>query len=316
MLNRRILRIKAFKAIYSYAENPSMTLAEVQSQLETSCEAARSLYLKMLAIIPCLTDEALSRIEAARTKFVQTEEERNPNMKFVENAIAPLLRDDPDLTKILSRRKLGWENCDAFIRNVFSSILSKDYYKEYMASPEKSLRQDANLFVRIFEEEFVDREDLWSILEDESIWWNDDLAYSLSVCCDTLKDLGKGRRWDLPPLYRSEITGSAESDKDFVSKLVRTSYSCFEKYSALVAGSTDQWESDRLFTTDTVLIVMGLSEAKAFPELPLRVTINEYVEISKYYSTPKSRRFVNGLLDRLIKKQIEEGDIAKNEIID
>ena len=106
------------------------------------------------------------------------------------------------------------------------------------------------------------------------------------------------------------------SDKDFVSKLVRTSYSCFEKYSALVAGSTDQWESDRLFTTDTVLIVMGLSEAKAFPELPLRVTINEYVEISKYYSTPKSRRFVNGLLDRLIKKQIEEGDIAKNEIID
>ena len=137
-----------------------------------------------------------------------------------------------------------------------------------------------------------------------------------NVCCDTLKDLGKGRRWDLPPLYRSEITGSAESDKDFVSKLVRTSYSCFEKYSALVAGSTDQWESDRLFTTDTVLIVMGLSEAKAFPELPLRVTINEYVEISKYYSTPKSRRFVNGLLDRLIKKQIEEGDIAKNEIID
>ena len=122
MLNRRILRIKAFKAIYSYAENPSMTLAEVQSQLETSCEAARSLYLKMLAIIPCLTDEALSRIEAAKTKFVQTEEERNPNMKFVENAIAPLLRDDPDLTKILSRRKLGWENCDAFIRNVFSSI--------------------------------------------------------------------------------------------------------------------------------------------------------------------------------------------------
>ena len=316
MLNRRILRIKAFKALYSYAENPSMTLAEVQSQFETSCEAARSLYLKMLAIIPCLTDEALSRIEAAKTKFTQTEEERNPNLKFVGNSIAPLLKDDPDLAKILSRRKLGWENCDALIRNVFSSILTKDYYKEYMADPRRSLRQDADLFIRIFEEEFVDREDLCKILEDESIWWNDDLAYSLSVCCDTLRDLGRGRRWDLPPLYRSEITGSEESDKDFASKLVRTSYSCFEKYSALVAESTDQWEKDRLFTTDTVLIVMGLSEAKAFPELPLRVTINEYVEISKFYSTPNSRRFVNGLLDRLIKKQIEEGDIVKTEKID
>ena len=315
MLNRRILRIKAFKAMYSYAENPSMTLAEVQSQFESSCESARSLYLKMLSIIPCLTDEALSRIEAAKTKFNQTEEDRNPNMKFVENSIAPLLRDDPDLSKILSRRKLSWENCDALLRSVFSSIMTKDYYKEYMADPKRSLKQDAQLFVRIFEEEFVDNEDLWKILEDESIWWNDDLAYSLSICCDTLRELGKGRRWDLPPLYRSDMTGSPESDKDFASKLLHTSYSCYDKYSALIAESTAQWEKDRLFTTDIVLIVMGLSEAKAFPDLPIRVTINEYVEISKYYSTPNSRRFVNGLLDRLAKKQIEAGDIAKTEKI-
>ena len=309
MLNRRILRIKAFKVMFSYAENPSMTLAEAESQLETSCEATRSLYLFMLSIIPYVTKEAARRIEDARGKFNPTEEEKNPNMKFVQNAIAPLLDNDPDFTKLLAKRKLSWEPFDAFIRDTYDSMTKKDYFKAYMAEPARSVKADAALFIKMFEEEFVDSEALANILEDLSIWWNDDLAYSLTVCCDTMKSLSKGLRWELPPLYRSDmiVPKPVESDKTFVTKLLRTSYTCYDKYFPLVASSTDQWQEDRLFITDTVLIVMGLAEAKAFPDLPLRVTINEYVEISKYYSTPKSRSFVNGLLDRLAKKLIEEG---------
>ena len=313
MLNRRILRVKAFKVMYSFAENPSMTLAEAESQLEASCEAVRSLYLFMLSIIPCLTKEAAQRIESAKGKFNPTAEERNPNMKFVENAVAPLLEGDPDFVKILSRRKLSWEQYDAFIRSTYESISQKEYFKAYLEDPTRSLAKDAALFIKVFEEEFVDSEALSEILEDLSIWWTDDLAYALTVCCDTMKSLSKGLRWELPPLYRSDMLTPrpAESDKAFVTKLLRTSYSCYDKYFPLVASSTDQWQEDRLFTTDTVLIVMGLAEAKAFPALPLRVTINEYVEISKYYSTPKSRSFVNGLLDRLSKKLIGEGEIVK-----
>ena len=313
MLNRRILRIKAFKVMFSYAENPSMTLAEAESQLETSCEATRSLYLFMLSIIPYVTKEAARRIEDARGKFNPTEEEKNPNMKFVQNAIAPLLDNDPDFTKLLTKRKLSWEPFDAFIRDTYDSMTKKDYFKAYMAEPARSVKADAALFIKMFEEEFVDSEALANILEDLSIWWNDDLAYSLTVCCDTMKSLSKGLRWELPPLYRSDmiVPKPVESDKTFVTKLLRTSYTCYDKYFPLVASSTDQWQEDRLFITDTVLIVMGLAEAKAFPDLPLRVTINEYVEISKYYSTPKSRSFVNGLLDRLAKKLIEEGEIVK-----
>lgn len=313
MLNRRILRVKAFKVMYSFAENPSMTLAEAESQLEASCEAVRSLYLFMLSIIPCLTKEAAQRIESAKGKFNPTAEERNPNMIFVENAVAPLLEGDPDFVKILSRRKLSWEQYDAFIRSTYESISQKEYFKAYLEDPTRSLAKDAALFIKVFEEEFVDSEALAEILEDLSIWWTDDLAYALTVCCDTMKSLSKGLRWELPPLYRSDMLTPrpAESDKAFVTKLLRTSYSCYDKYFPLVASSTDQWQEDRLFTTDTVLIVMGLAEAKAFPALPLRVTINEYVEISKYYSTPKSRSFVNGLLDRLSKKLIGEGEIVK-----
>ncbi len=317
MLNRRILRIKAFKVLYSYAENQSMTLAEAESLLEASCEATRSLYLFMLDIIPYLTAEARTRIENAQKKFNPTEEERNPNLKFTRNLISHLLEQDPDFQKIISRRKLSWDSYDALVRSVYDSICTKDYFKEYMASPESSLAEDASLFIRIFEEEFVDNDELAKILEDMSILWCDDLAYSLTTCCDTLKSLAKGYRWSLPPLYRSEmdLSKNAESDKAFIYKLLRTSFACFGKYAPLVAGNTTQWEKDRLFTVDTVLIVMGLSEAKAFPAMPLRVTINEYVEISKFYSTPKSRSFVNGLLDRLIKKQIEDGDIVKTEKI-
>lgn len=305
--------MKAFKVMYSFAENPSMTLAEAESQLEASCEAVRSLYLFMLSIIPCLTKEAAQRIESAKGKFNPTAEERNPNMIFVENAVAPLLEGDPDFVKILSRRKLSWEQYDAFIRSTYESISQKEYFKAYLEDPTRSLAKDAALFIKVFEEEFVDSEALAEILEDLSIWWTDDLAYALTVCCDTMKSLSKGLRWELPPLYRSDMLTPrpAESDKAFVTKLLRTSYSCYDKYFPLVASSTDQWQEDRLFTTDTVLIVMGLAEAKAFPALPLRVTINEYVEISKYYSTPKSRSFVNGLLDRLSKKLIGEGEIVK-----
>lgn len=294
-----------------------MTLPEAEALLEASCEATRSLYLFMLDIIPYLTAEARTRIENAQKKFNPTEEERNPNLKFTRNLISPLLEQDPDFQKIISRRKLSWDSYDALVRSVYDSICTKDYFKEYMASPESSLAEDASLFIRIFEEEFVDNDELAKILEDMSILWCDDLAYSLTTCCDTLKSLAKGYRWSLPPLYRSEmdLSKNAESDKAFIYKLLRTSFACFGKYAPLVAGNTTQWEKDRLFTVDTVLIVMGLSEAKAFPAMPLRVTINEYVEISKFYSTPKSRSFVNGLLDRLIKKQIEDGDIVKTEKI-
>lgn len=313
MLNRRILRIKAFKVLYSYAENPSLTLKEAKAQLEISCEATRSLYLFMLGIIPCLTSEAATRIENAGRKFNPTEEEKNPNLKFVSNGIAPLISEDPDFQKLSAKRKLSWEPFDAFIRNTYDSMVRKDYYKEYMADPDRSLKQDAALFTRMFEEEFVDSAELADILEDLSIWWNDDLAYALTVCCDTMKDLGRGRRWELPPLYKSEMQPSknTESDREFVTKLLTTSYTCYGKFFPLVAASTDQWTEDRLFTTDVVLVIMGLGEAKAFPSMPVRVTINEYVEISKFYSTPKSRSFVNGILDRLIKKLVAEGEIVK-----
>lgn len=313
MLNRRILRIKAFKVLYSSVLSGNMSLAQAESQLDLSCEAARDLYIYMLGIISPLTAIARERIEIAKSKFNPTEEERNPNMKFAENALAKLLDEDVDFQKAFSKRKFSWQQYDIFLKKVMSSVLTKDYYAKYMASSERSLKEDCRLFTRIFEEEFVDSEELEHILEEKSLYWNDDLAYSLTWCCKTLKALAAGERWTLYPLYQSEmLTGDGvESDKFFVRKLLQSSFASYEKYSAMVAEAVSGWEKERLFSTDVVLIAMGLSEVVTFPTIPVKVTINEYVEISKFYGTPKSRSFVNGLLDRLVQTLVNEGLVNK-----
>lgn len=313
MLNRRILRIKAFKVLYSSILAGNTSLSQAESQLDQACEATRDLYIYMLGIVSPLTRIARERIEAAKGKFNPTEEERNPNMKFADNALARLLDEDKDFQKVFSKKKFSWAQYDLLLKKLMTSIASKEYFAEYMASPERSLAEDCKLFTKIFEEEFVDSEELEQILEDKSLYWNDDLAYALTWCCKTFKSLAKGEGWSLLPLYQSEmLQGSeVESDKYFVRKLLQASYAGYENYSAMVAEAVTGWEKERLFSTDVVLIVMGLAETVTFPTIPVKVTINEYVELSKFYGTPKSRSFVNGLLDRLVQNLVNEGKVNK-----
>jgi len=313
MLNRRILRIKAFKVLYSSVLADNMSLSQAESQLEISCEATRDLYVYMLGIISPLTAVARDRIETAKTKFNPTDEERNPNMKFADNALARLIDSDVDFQKLYKKKKFDWTQYDLFLKKVMTSIASKEYFAQYMNSGESSLAEDCKLFIRIFEEEFVDSEDLEKILEEKSLYWNEDLPYSLTWCCKTLKSFAKGESWSLLPLYQSEMLKGegVESDKYFVRKLLQASFAGYERYAAMVADSVTGWEKERLFSTDVVLIVMGLAEACTFPSIPLKVTMNEYVEISKFYGTPKSRAFVNGLLDKLVQQLVNDGQISK-----
>ncbi len=305
MLNRRILRIKAFKAIYSFTENQSASLKELEAQLDRSLESTRDLYLFLLSCVQPLTNEAISRIEAARGKFNPTEEELHPNMKFTTNLIAPLLDGDPDLQKLLQKKKFSWDQYDVLLRHLYESIRSKDYFVDYLNNGSaNTLKEDAELWVKIFENEFEDNAELESILEDLSIWWNDDLSYSLSWCCRTMDQLAKGKPWNLPPLFMSDLdkSGSKDSDKAFVVKLLRVAVNGFDRYISEIAAITPKWDRSRICVTDLALIVCGMAEAEAFDNIAPKVTINEYVEISKFYSTPESRAFVNGILDKLINK--------------
>ncbi|MBO8448142.1 MAG: transcription antitermination protein NusB [Bacteroidetes bacterium] len=289
-------------------------MAEAEAQLEASCEATRDLYLFMLGTVSPLTKIAADRIDAARRKFNPTEEEKNPNTKFADNALAKLLDADPDFVKLFRKKKFSWEQYDLVLKKIFNSIVTKDYYAAYMQSPESSLKDDCRLFIRIFEEEFVGSSELEAVLEGMSIYWGEDLPYALTYVCRTLDNLGKGGRWTLPPLYLSETRQGPdiEDDRLFARNLLRAGYLNYGKYYDMVAGSVSNWDNDRIVSTDMCIIILGMAEAVAFPTIPVKVTINEYVEISKFFGTPKSKIFVNGILDRLIQKMSQDGMIVKS----
>ncbi len=315
MLNRRILRIKAFKTAYACVLSGNMGVEDAKAQLKESCEATRDLYIFMSGVVSPLTQIARERVEALKAKFNPTEEERNPNMKFCENRLAVALDEDVDLAKLLKQKKFSWAQYDLFLKKVLDSVYSKKYFADYMASGESSLEEDCKLFIHIFEEEFVDSKELASILEDMSLYWNDDLAYSLTYCCKAFEDIARGGKWTLPKLYLSQTrqgVAGVEDDEVFVKRLLSLTLVNYDKYSQMVYDNARGWDADRLFLSDVVLVVMALAEVMDFPTIPVKVSINEYVELAKFYGTPKSRVFVNGILDRIVKKLSEDGQLQKS----
>lgn len=303
MLNRRILRIKAFKELFAIEMSKDKSLAIAQKELDAALESTRDLYLFMLASIVPLTNVAKDRIAQTSRKINKTEQEKNPNFKFAENALAVLFDQDPDFNKIVKKRGLdNWGAYDLILRKIYASIQTKEYFLNYMASAERSLKEDCRLFIRIFEEEFVDREDFDVALEDMNLYWNDDLAYSLTCCCKTLESIAKGAQWSLPDLYLSDASKALDDDNAFVHKLLQEAYLNYDKYFEAITSAVPNWDSDRLVGTDIAIIVTALAEIVYFPNIPLKVSINEYVEISKYYGSPRSSVFVNGVLDTLSKK--------------
>lgn len=300
-----MIRIKAFKTLFAFensgAEKPENALKE----LLKSCEKSRELYFFLLNITGPIVNVASERIDAGLRKFHPTEAEANPNYKFVNNRFAALLSDDCEFGKFCLHNRLGWGDYDVFVKKVFASIQASDYYNEYMNSGKDSFEEDCLLWRRIFEEEFEDNDMLEQILEDLSVMWLDDVDYVLNVIIRGIDTTSRSHALVIPDTFQKE------DDKAFARNLLTESIEGYEEYSSLIFGNLSNWEPDRLVSTDIALIVMGLAEAVTFSSIPLKVTINEYVEISKFYSTPNSRVFVNGMLDKLIHEKVESGEIKK-----
>jgi N utilization substance protein B len=305
MLNRRLLRIKAFKVLFSTWQDGEAALEPARKELLRSCEKTVDLYYFLLNVCGSLKMVASDKIEAARNKFHPTEAERNPNMKFVNNRFFAALEKNGAFQKYCSEKGLVWGEYDIFVKKLLASITASDYYREYMDSEEDSFKADCMLARRIFEEEFEDNESLEPILEEMSLYWIDDVNYVLNNILYSIDGMMEGKPLILPEVFIKE------EDRDFVLDLLKVSLLHYDEYFQLICESLDNWDSDRLVSTDATLIVMGIAEAVAFPNIPTKVTINEYVEISKYYSTANSRVFVNGLLDKIIQAKVASGEIVK-----
>lgn len=315
MLNRRILRIKAFKVLYTSLISGNMSLDDALKELKLSCESTRELYVFLSGMISPLVEIAKEKILAGQQKLNPTDEEKNPNLKFCNNLLLEKIESNPDFKKIFKKYKFSWSQYDLYFKRLYSTIQNKDYFIQYMNNPQQSLQEDCKLFIKIFEEEIVDSQGISEILEDLSIYWNDDLAYSLTQCCRVFESISKGGEWIFPDLYLSQTTKkmgkTVEDDELFVKKLVQSAFASYNQYSSLVTDVAEKWEEDRMYVGDIALVCIALSEIMNFPSIPVKVSMNEYVEISKFYCTPKSSIFVNGILDRLVARFRNEGKLTK-----
>ena len=306
MLSRRLIRVKVFKILFGRIIAGSDSLIGAENELVASCEKTLDLYCMMLQLPIALKKVAEERIEIGLKKFQPTPEEANPNRKFVENGFVQILENDLKFLKLCEGKGLLWRDYETFVKRLYATISARDYFKEYMANEQRSIKEDAELFRNIYEQELEDNEMLEDIIEETSLFWMDDLGYVLNTILKNMGTIVKKNSVDIPEVFQNE------DDKTYAKKLLTQSLVKYDEYTKLIAEHVSNWDKERLVATDLALIVMGITEAVTFETIPLKVTINEFVDISKYYSTANSRIFVNGLLDKMLQKMYKEGTIVKS----
>lgn len=306
MISRRLIRVKVFKVLFSRVSSGSDSINGAEKELIMSCEKTLDLYYFLLGLPAALKKISETKIEAGLKKFHPTSEELNPNRRFVDNPVIEKLENCEELRKFCENRGLLWNDYESVAKKIYSSMIKSDYYREYMSAPETSYDKDLKLILDIYEQELEDCEDLYTMLEDASLYWVDDIAYVINIIIKRLALMKEKSKVSFPKVFIKD------EDREYAVRLLAKALLNYDEYVEMMARYVLNWEPERLAATDTNLIVLGIAEAIAFPNIPLKVTINEYVELSKFYSTQNSKVFVNGILDKVLIGLQREGVVQKS----
>lgn len=315
MISRRLFRIKTLKLLFSHASSDAgaVDMKQVEKELQVSIKRLYDLFHFILSSAVSVADYAEERISIGLQKYLPTCEEMRPNRKFIENVFIDLIRRNRPLAHYCTQNALSWKrDATHSIRDIYTNMIEREYYKAYMSDPERDApNRDRAFLKRFFMNEFEDNESLEAMLEERSKWWGaDDLGYVLGAIIRTLDDFQPGQSDDTP---LSQAVRS-RANRGFAARLLGHSLTHYTEYRDRAMLFVKNWEVDRLATMDVMLIVQGFAEAVEFPEIPIKITINEHVELAKYYSTPHSHVFVNGVLDRMVKQGIADGLIVKKDL--
>ena len=247
---------------------------------------------------------AESRIELARNKKLPTYEDLHPNTRFVENEVILQIEDSPDFRKYASERAINWADHPELIKSLYNKMIDAPYYKEYMDRPESGYAFDKQILMDFFSSELEDFEMFLNILEEQSIFWNDDIDFIIEMAVKTIKGINTNK-FDILPLYRSD------EDQDFAFSLLRSTILKYDEYHKIVDSFIENWDIERVAHIDNLIIQLAINELVEFSSIPIKVTFDEYLEMAKYYSTPKSSVFINGLLDKISEDLTQKGLIVK-----
>ena len=307
MLSRRVLRTKVVKAVYAHTQCEDLTPAASEKNLVLSINRAYDLYFHLLALVPEIAEYAAERIRIGENKKLPTYDDLHPNRKFIENKVIARLVEDEGLQAELKSRKLSWANHRDLVVALYNALIRQTFYQKYMQSEERSFRQDAQLVSDIYMTMLEEFEPLESALEAQSILWNDDLGFLLTRVSRTVLSMREGHEAiKMMPQFKSE------EDLDYAKSLLRNSIASYDRISLLLDNAMNNWDIERVALMDKIILVTAIAEAENFPSIPVRVTMNEYIDIAKCYSTESSGGFINGILDKIIARLTDEGKIVKS----
>lgn len=305
MLSRRLLRIKVIKALFAHLKSGADNMMASEKNLMASVDKAYDLYNLMLTLPVEIARYAEHRQELARQKKLPTYEDLNPNTKFVDNSVIRIIANTDAVNDYTTARKLNWSLYPELIRTLYAQLTESDYYKSYMQRSERSFADDRQL-VEDFFKSLQECEALDTVLEEMSILWDDDLGYILMMILRTLSNLRPTHtELKVAPKFKSE------EDPQFVKTLFEKTLVNFGEYQRYIEKFTANWDIERIVFMDNLIIGTAMAELLNFPSIPVKVTLDEYIEISKYYSTPGSSVFINGVLDKIVESLTAEGRIKK-----
>ena len=308
MLNRRHLRIKVLQALYAYYQSKEESFRRTENDMMQAIERIYDLYIYLMLTFGELNSIAAHRVEENKKKIRPSDDELNPNMKFIDNELVKMLIENKELRMISEDIKVNWVGDDhqEMFKKMLLHIRESETFFEYMNNGQSDFEDDKQFAINLFKIEIANYPLLYDFFEEKSIQWMDDIDLACTMVVKTIKGFGEGSDNSILVLYKDK-----EDELDFVRQLLRKTISLDKENELLIDDLTKNWELDRIAKMDIVLMKMAITEFQIFNSIPTKVTLNEYIEISKFYSTPKSHTFINGVLDKAIDSLTKENKIQK-----
>ena len=306
MLNRRHIRIKVLQAFYAFFQSNNEDVLKGEKELFHSIEKIYDLYVFILMLFPSLKRQALIQIEEAKRSEYLRQDIHILKTGFIDNQLVDLIEQSKVLQKISKDRKINWEGDveNDLTKKIFKEVYQTDNYKNLLQSESSSFNDDKDALVQLYKKEICNLEKLHHFFDEKSIYWQDDLDHVSSMILKTLKSIIEDQELEILPLWK-------EDEYEFTQNLFRKAVLQKEENDAVLQTYSKNWEKERLATMDSLLMNLAMTEALEFSSIPIKVTLNEYIEISKFYSTPKSNSFINGILDRIFEDYKKDGKLVK-----
>lgn len=309
MISRRYLRVKTFQALYAYFQSEDRNVKKAENELFLSLERMYDLYLFFLALGVELVHQSELKIEDDKTKRLPTENDLNPNLKFVNNAIFKLLAKNTALNAQLKEKKITWLADQELVSKFLVFLRQHEVFTTYLTTKETSFEEEQKLVVDIYKKVIPDYDYMIAELQDKSIFWGfDEIDFVLSMVLKTIKKFSKNSNESDPIL---SLYTDVDEDVKMVKDLFRKTISNDDYNSEKIANKTQNWDVERIALVDIILMKMALTELIHFKSVPVKVTLNEYIELAKWFSSPNSKIFVNGILDKLVFELVESGELKK-----